>query len=162
MKITMKALGIATALGTAGGAVVIGCALTSAQAGASAPFSGTPVTALSGASPVTIDASAREVFTPGSVDAASSETPADAYGQWSALTKDTGLPSDATVTSGTLTLPYHAKDRPVYAYSWHQCRTIIGAAVKPGSIPRTTPILCTHWLFLDAATGDGVDETWAK
>ena len=84
----------------------------------------------------------------------------------------TSLPPGASVQLGRLTLPlgarapgqYTAKDQLVYAYTWAQCGPNVTPVTTNGtpSATPTDPASCTAWLFVDASTGQMVDQTWTE
>jgi hypothetical protein len=116
---------------------------------------------------VTIDSLVGETFSP-----PPSTTPnLDPESAWAAYAKLNGstvesIPNDMTVQLGLLTLPvgpvgpnnsyvYTAKDQLAYGYSRPSCPvSLLGPA------PSDSP--CVEWLFLDANTGQQIDETWQR
>ena len=78
----------------------------------------------------------------------------------------TATPAGVTAQLGRLTLPigpcgpvgavaYHANGQLVWAFSW--------PSTPPVTFPgEAQPAPSTEWLFLDAATGAEVDQTWQQ
>jgi hypothetical protein len=127
---------------------------------------------------IAIDSVVGETFAPPPSSAQTSLTAQDAWAQYAALAGSsvTTIPSTVTVQLGLLTLPvgpasapgtsglttsngeaYTALNELAYGYSWHSCPVIMlpGASVSPGNP-------CIEWLFLDANTGQQIDETWQQ
>ena len=51
---------------------------------------------------------------------------------------------------------YRFKDRLAWGYSWHECGDYAH------DIPYPTKAPCTFWLFLDANTGEMLEEGWQQ
>ena len=108
---------------------------------------------------VIIDPTVGETFTPvtGVIPALT------ATQAWSQFLGQSSVPSDVTVQLGQLTLPlgagapnqYMYNGRLVWAYDWHSC-----PATSLGSLPSGNP--CIEWLFLDANSGQELDNTWQQ
>ncbi|HET7385867.1 MAG TPA: hypothetical protein VFJ19_04295 [Nocardioidaceae bacterium] len=129
--------------------------------------SGASPKVLSNANPVVIDSSIPETFTransnataPMSADAVFTEY---AKANGSALQRP---PSNVNVQLGYLTLAvgagdpgaYTAKDELVWSFSSSSCPPNLGM-VTPA--PSSNP--CVEWLFLDATTGQEIDDTWQQ
>lgn len=126
---------------------------------------------------ITIDPTVGEIFAPPPPAAQPSMTAQDAWAQYAALNGSsvTTIPSNVTVQLGLLTLPvgsaaapdtsgltisngeaYTALNELAYGYSWHSCP----ASTLNSSPPPNNP--CIEWLFLDASTGQQIDETWQQ
>jgi hypothetical protein len=114
-----------------------------------------------------IDASIGETFTP-AVNAKGPGllSPALAYGR--------DIPTGTTHQLGYLTLPlgagapgqYTADNALVYAFTYPECgpQTVpvpmLGTSSPP--TPTAASTECTQWEFVDARTGDMIDETWTQ
>jgi hypothetical protein len=93
-------------------------------------------------------------------------SPARAYGR--------DIPTGTSHQLGYLTLPlgagapgqYTAHNALVYAFTYPKCgpqfppAPMIGASSAP--TPSAAPTDCTQWEFVDARTGDMIDETWTQ
>jgi hypothetical protein len=114
-----------------------------------------------------IDASVGETFTPAVNDEGPGLlSPARAYGR--------DIPTGTSHQLGYLTLPlgagapgqYTAHNALVYAFTYPKCgpqfppAPMIGASSAP--TPSAAPTDCTQWEFVDARTGDMIDETWTQ
>lgn len=126
---------------------------------------------------ITINASLGETFAPAPPSAAPALTAEQAWRQYAELARSsvTTIPSDVTARLGLFTLPvgpaflpgtsrlpkshgeaYTALNQLAYGYSWHSCPAYVGGpGMRP---PPRTP--CIEWLFLDAGTGQQIEETW--
>jgi hypothetical protein len=114
-----------------------------------------------------IDASVGETFTPAvNADRRGLLSPARAYGR--------NIPTGTSHQLGYLTLPlgagapgqYTAHNALVYAFTFPRCgpqfppAPMIGTSSTP--TPTAVPTYCTQWEFVDARTGDMIDETWTQ
>lgn len=120
-------------------------------------------------STITIDPQIGETFAPPPSGAAPALTAEQAWAEYAQLNGDssTTIPSSDTVTLGQLTLPigptgpnnseaYTAYNELAYGYSWYSCPVSIGFQTTPPSSP------CIEWNFLDAMTGQQIDETYQQ
>ena len=126
---------------------------------------------------VTIDASVGETFAPAPSSPAPGMSAQDAWASWARLngSSATTIPSDVTVQLGLLTLPvgpagaegtgglatyngeaYTAYNELAYGYSWRSCP----ASTLPIPVSASNP--CIEWLFLDANSGQQIDDTWQQ
>jgi hypothetical protein len=161
--------------------VIIGAVVLAALAAGVivARFQETPAkatTATPGTATITIDPSVGETFAPPPPSAQPGVTAQAAWAQYAALNGSnvTTIPASVTVQLGLLTLPtgpagapgtsdlptsngesYTALNQLVYGYSWHQCPA---STLTPP--PANNP--CIEWLFLDASTGQQIDQTWQQ
>jgi hypothetical protein len=124
-------------------------------------------TANSIASTVTIDPTVGETFAPPPPSAVAGMTAQDAWTHYAAQNGSdaTTIPSGVSVQLGQLTLPdgpgpdgsmrYTANNELAYGYNWHSC---------PASTltPPSDNDPCIEWLFLDANTGQQIDQTWQR
>lgn len=119
------------------------------------------------AATVTIDPSVGETFAPPPPSAAVGMSAQDAWTRYAAQNGSdaTAIPSGVSVQLGQLTLPdgpgtdgsmrYTANNELAYGYSWHSCPA---STLQPSS--DNDP--CIEWLFLDANTGQQIDQTWQR
>lgn len=126
---------------------------------------------------ITIDPTVGETFAPPPLSAQPSLTAQDAWAQYAALAGSsvTTVPSNVSVQLGLLTLPvgpaaapgtnglatsggeaYTALNELAYGYSWHSCPT---STLNASPLPNNP---CIEWLFLDANTGQQIDQTWQQ
>ncbi len=118
---------------------------------------------------IVIDPHVGETFTPATPGAAPALTAQQA---WAAYTRvdtsysNSAIPPNVIAHLGFLTLPvgsvgpggseaYTAHNELVYGYSWHNC-----PASRNPKVPKLPPNPCIEWNFLNANTGQQVDETW--
>jgi len=116
---------------------------------------------------VTIDPSVGETFAPAPSSSAPSMSAQKAWARYARLNGSsvTAIPSSVTVQLGRLTLPvgpgpdnsvsYTAYNQLAYGFSWHSCPV---SMLNPPSPDNP----CIEWLFLDANTGQQIDETWQQ
>lgn len=118
---------------------------------------------------ITVDPDVGETFAPPPADAAPALTAAQAYSQWQQQVgvADAGVPADATVQLGLLTLPvgpdcgaecsnltikdgiaYTALNELMYGYATPCSPEATSSAPGP----------CLDWTFLDASTGMEIDK----
>lgn len=118
---------------------------------------------------VVIDPDINETFTPSSTPPTGATVMSESAARAAAATKNTLAPATgATVQTGYFTFPtgsgspntYLAKGAYVYAYHWTQCGPNMG--VPGAESPSPAPPRCTEWMFIDATTGDVLDNTWTK
>lgn len=70
---------------------------------------------------------------------------------------DSGIGGRYTITE---------RDQLVYAYTWPQCGPDLGvpphveSSSTTPSAPPPDDARCTAWLFVDAMTGEMIDQTW--
>jgi hypothetical protein len=115
-----------------------------------------------------IDAAIGESFQPALGDTVAPRSSNDVYAAYANRndSERTTPPENVHVQLGWLTLPignvgpddspaYTAKDELVWSYSWESCP----ATTLPAKSP---PKVCVAWLFLDAATGEDIDQTWQQ
>ncbi len=117
------------------------------------------------ATTITIDPTVGETFSP----PPSSAQPAESAQQaWAAYAQQLGssattIPGTVTVQLGQLTLPvgprgpnnsevYTADNELAYGYSW--------ASPCLSTLADSPPANCTEWLFLDANSGNQIDNAW--
>jgi len=141
-----------------------GVALFRPQGSAGAGTVVSPMTQL-----ITIDSHVGETFGPPPSSAQPAMTADAAWAQYAQLNGSsvTVIPSSVTVSLGSLTLPvgpvgpngsevYTAYNELAYGFSSHSC---------PGTtldVPQSSDNACTEWLFLDANTGQQIDDTWQQ
>ena len=126
--------------------------------------------------PISIDESIGETFTP--VDATTEQVADQGYlSDLAAYRRVTGdpealLPAKTRVQIGRLKLPSGPDsssmiidDVLVYALVDHSCQPTVGPMPAPGTEkedPSTVELKCTHWMFLDAKTGENIDGIWTR
>jgi hypothetical protein len=120
---------------------------------------------------ITIDTSVGETFAPPPEGASPAMTAQQA---WATYTKvDTSystseIPSNVSVSLGLLTLPlgpsgpngteaYTARDVLTYGFSWHNCPVSRNPRAPS---PQSNP--CIEWNFINADTGQQIDDTWQQ
>jgi hypothetical protein len=124
---------------------------------------------------VTIDPNIGETFAPPPAAAQPALTATEAWvqhEQQAGAISVTSIPSGVRVQLGLLTLPvgdagphhsmmYTAHNELVYGFSWHSCPMIVGGDQSggPASLPANP---CIEWRFIDAATGEMIDDTWQQ
>jgi hypothetical protein len=116
----------------------------------------------SAATVITVDSNANEIFAP--AGAAPGLTANAAWQRFAHLNgvSQAAVPPDVTAQIGRLTLPvgpghpgeYLADNELVWAFSWQEC--------PPTGVATSGPGACIAWLFLDAQSGDLVDQTWQQ
>lgn len=111
---------------------------------------------------IVIDGAVGEKFEPTSATADMSADQAwSVFATQNAL-DTTAIPSDVTSMLGYLTLPvgpgkpseFTANDELSWGYSWHSCPPNMGRVPVQAQ--------CTEWVFLNASTGDLIDQTWQQ
>jgi hypothetical protein len=117
---------------------------------------------------ITIDPAIGETFIPPPQAALPGLTPEEAWAGFAKLNGSsvTDIPVEVTVSLGLLTLPvgtvpggemvYTAQNQLAYGFSWHSCPPSTLEAAPSSEGP------CTQWLFLDASTGEQIDQTWQQ
>ena len=107
---------------------------------------------------ITIDPAIGETFAPAPAGAEPALTAQQAWAKYTHVDRsyrNPAIPSDVTTHLGLLTLPYTAHNELVYGYSWHSCPASRNPRVK--KLPSNP---CIEWNFLNASTGQQIDETW--
>lgn len=121
---------------------------------------GRPATVAAVTSTIVIDPETGETFAPPPVNAAPALTAAQAYArEMTVENSPTAIPSHVTAQLGVLTLP-RGETAPdgsttelAYGFSWHSCMVTLN-----GWVPPTDP--CIEWDWVDANTGQMIDDTW--
>ncbi|HEY7146099.1 MAG TPA: hypothetical protein VH637_17815 [Streptosporangiaceae bacterium] len=148
---------------------VLGAGLLLAGCGAPAALHARSVSAVT--STITIDPGVGETFGAAPPDAAPTLTPQQA---WAAgAQNDSGdvsaaIPPDVTMQLGVLTLPigptgpegaetYAAQDELAYGFSWSNCPVSRNPDMQ--ALPDNP---CIEWEFIDANTGQQIDDTWQQ
>jgi len=118
---------------------------------------------------ITIDPANGEIFAPAPADAEPALTAQQAWAKYTQVDRgyrSPAIPPGVTAHLGLLTLPigpsgpggseaYTARNELVYGYSWHSCPVSRNPRVK--KLPRNP---CIEWNFLNASTGQQIDESW--
>lgn len=139
-------------------AVVVGC--DTAKGEQIRPVANVPST-------ITIDPNLGEIFAPPPEATAPAMTAEQAWAAYGKIDTAAGtkIPPDVSVSLGLFTLPlgpsgsngteaYTAHNILTYGYSWHSCPTSRNPKVK-----RLPASPCIEWLFLNANTGQQIDNT---
>jgi hypothetical protein len=167
---TIGAVGFAV---VAGGFLLVGLHQAPARSSTAGARHIQAVTVSTVTSTITIDAQAGETFSPPSATAATAApalTAEQAWAKYDQVDSSAGptIPSNVSVQLGLLTLPigpsgpnnsmlYAAHNTPVYGYSAPSCP--MSRNPKVTTMP---PNPCIKWVFLDANTGQAIDETWQQ
>lgn len=124
-----------------------------------------PQLATASADQVVVDSTVGEVFVP-SATAPAPLTADAAFSRYASINGSgvTAPASGVTVELGYLTLPvgagtpgeYVANHELVWSFHWPACPP---STLPGGTAPTST---CVEWLFLDAATGAQIDQTWQQ
>lgn len=160
-------------IGPAIAVAVLGASLLAAGCGTSAPGLAHTLSAVT--STTTIDPQVGETFGPAPSGATPALTPQQAWASGTqadasdeASDSSSAIPANVTPQLGVLTLPlgpagpdgaeiYSAQDELVYGYSWPSCP----ASTNPNM--QTLPANpCIEWEFIDANTGQEIDDTWQQ
>lgn len=149
-------------------------ALGMAGTGLLAAGCGTPPhahTAAAVTATITIDPATGETFAPPPASAKPALTAQQAWAKYTQADRSyrsPAIPANMTAHLGLLTLPlgpsgpggseaYTAHNELVYGYSWHSCPVSRNPRVK-----KLPPNPCTEWNFLNASTGQQIDQTWQQ
>ena len=118
---------------------------------------------------IIIDPTIGEIFAPAPASARPALTAEQAWARYTRVDRSyrrSAIPSNMTAHLGLLTLPlgpsgpggseaYTAHNELVYGYSWHNCPVSRNPRVK--KLPSNP---CIEWNFLNANTGQQIEETW--